>query len=513
VSGIKIIIILGVTVVSGPVDPIGTPTALSKDEQAAAPVAAAAPAPVAAAPVVKAVSANPYQSKSTSNAAPRGGRDSMGGTTPISELNPYLNRWCIQVRITNKTEKSYTNAKGDGKLFSVDMQDDSGELRGTGFNEECDRIGGNMEIGKCYKIRGGRLKQANKKFSHIQNDYELTFGRETQLEEVADDSSIAKVRYDFVDFANLEAMPKENAYVDVCAVVVAVNEVTTIMTKKGKNLDKKEIEIMDKSKIAVRCTLWGKQANDWDKPVGATIAIKGAQLSDFNGCSMSIGMSSTFTVDPDIDEAHDLRAWYESEGKDADRIKIQGGGGGSGRVDRRIMMHQLKDENIGMSSDPGKQDWFVVRGTVTFCPNQDGNFIYNACPSDNCQKKVIEEGDRQWHCAKCNQTFGNFEHRMIPRFSVQDATGQAWISVFNDVAQQIFGATSAEMGELKDSHQEDAFNAKVAGALWKQYIFKCRAKNEVYNDEARVRVTGVSVTAVDPVQESKYLIEQIKLYA
>lgn len=81
-----------------------------------------------------------------------------------------------QVRITNKTEKTYTNAKGDGKLFSVDMLDDSGELRGTGFNEEADRIGAMMEVGKCYKIRGGRLKQANRRFSHINNDYELTFG-------------------------------------------------------------------------------------------------------------------------------------------------------------------------------------------------------------------------------------------------------------------------------------------------------------------------------------------------
>ena len=36
---------------------------------------------------------------------------------------------------------------------------------------------------------------------------------------VADDAGMAKQVYDFVDFANLEAMPKENAYVDVCAMV------------------------------------------------------------------------------------------------------------------------------------------------------------------------------------------------------------------------------------------------------------------------------------------------------
>eukprot|EP00729_Bicosta_minor_P006073 gene6073-1463_t len=51
VSGIKIIIILGVTVISGAVDPIGDPSQVSKDEQAAsAAPAAAAPVPAASKP-------------------------------------------------------------------------------------------------------------------------------------------------------------------------------------------------------------------------------------------------------------------------------------------------------------------------------------------------------------------------------------------------------------------------------------------------------------------------------
>ena len=46
----------------------------------------------------------------------------------------------------------------------------------------------------------------------------------------------------------------------------------------------------------IRCTLWGKAADEWNHPVGTVIAIKAASLSDFNGCSMSIGMSSKFEV-------------------------------------------------------------------------------------------------------------------------------------------------------------------------------------------------------------------------
>jgi hypothetical protein len=66
------------------------------------------------------------------------------------------------------------------------------------------------------------------------------------------------------------------------------------------------------------------------------------------------------------------------------------------------------------------------------------------------------------------------------------------------------------MGELKDSNEE-AFYRKVTGSFFKSVMFKCRAKAETYQDES-VKVTGVMASAIDPVAESKYLIEQIKRY-
>lgn len=61
-------------------------------------------------------------------------------THPISSLSPYQNRWVIKVRVTSKTPiRSWNNAKGEGKLFSMDLMDESGEIRATAFKEQCDK--------------------------------------------------------------------------------------------------------------------------------------------------------------------------------------------------------------------------------------------------------------------------------------------------------------------------------------------------------------------------------------
>ena len=38
---------------------------------------------------------------------------------------------------------------------------------------------------------------------------------------------------------------------------------------------------------------------------------------------------------------------------------------------------------------------------------------YQACPSEDCNKKVIEEGDGSYRCEKCNKTYPEFKYRLI----------------------------------------------------------------------------------------------------
>lgn len=108
---------------------------------------------------------------------------------PIEAISPYSNKWTIKARCTNKSPiKTWHNRNGEGKLFSVNLLDDSGEIRATGFNDQCDMLYDVFQEGNVYYISSPcRVQIAKKQFTNLNNDYELTFERDTVVEKVSVD--------------------------------------------------------------------------------------------------------------------------------------------------------------------------------------------------------------------------------------------------------------------------------------------------------------------------------------
>ena len=113
-----------------------------------------------------------------------------GNIYPIEALSPYGNRWTIKARVTSKSDiKTWRNKNGEGKLFSVNLLDESGEIKATGFQDQCDAFYEVFEEGNVYYISSPcRVQLAKKQFSNLNNDYELTFERDTVVEKVFPDA-------------------------------------------------------------------------------------------------------------------------------------------------------------------------------------------------------------------------------------------------------------------------------------------------------------------------------------
>ena len=63
---------------------------------------------------------------------------------------------------------------------------------------------------------------------------------------------------------------------------------------------------------------------------------------------MSISGMSSYEINPDRPEVHELRGWFESVGKTATVAKISSSGGSGGaKVDRRIVVSQVCDVSCG----------------------------------------------------------------------------------------------------------------------------------------------------------------------
>lgn len=69
-------------------------------------------------------------------------------------MNKYGCRWRIRARVTQKSSiRTWSNSRGEGRLFNVNFLDESGEIRATGFNEAVDKFYDMLEVNKVSSQR------------------------------------------------------------------------------------------------------------------------------------------------------------------------------------------------------------------------------------------------------------------------------------------------------------------------------------------------------------------------
>lgn len=276
---------------------------------------AAAPSP---APAANNKAAKPSYTNHNNNNTQLDQSINSGLTHPIASLSPYQNKWVIKARVTSKSSiRTWSNAKGEGKLFSMDLMDESGEIRATAFKEQCDKYYDMIEVDKVYFISKCQLKPANKQYSSLKNDYEMTFSNDTVVQpcEDEDDSGIPEIKYDLVPISQVANMEPKSS-IDVVGVCKEIGELQSFTSRTtNKEFKKRDLTLVDSSEAAVTVTIWGEEAANFEGHVQPVILVKGGRINEFNGGkSISMGNGGIMKINPDIPEGHKLRGWFDNGG-------------------------------------------------------------------------------------------------------------------------------------------------------------------------------------------------------
>lgn len=453
--------------------------------------------------------------------------------TPIRQLNPYQNKWTIKARVTSKTDVRSWDKGGSntGKLFSVDLVDQEGsEIRATFFKEAVDSFYEMVVSGGVYLFSDGRVKVANKQFTSIKNEYELSFDKSSHILPVPDSDEIAKINVDPVPIASIANMDVKQS-VDILGVVIDQGEVSQFTSKAGKELRKLELEVVDQSMASIRVSVWGTKADETHAQLAQAgsnpvVAFKSLLVGDFGGGkNLSSVNSSGLMVNPQkLQEASKLKSWFDSGSVRAGGVtalsaaKFGGGGGGGGSgggeggdrapvpIEDRITFSQVNELGLGRSGQP---DFAELKAHLMFV-KKDGLF-YAACRTDKCGKKLsLNPGSGRWDCEKCSQSFDQPDYRYIANFNVMDSTGHAWCTAFGAVGDKVFGCTANELKQWEDA-DKNQFNQIVEAAQFTEAVFRVKVKEESYQNNTKIKTAIVGMRPVDHVREARELLRGIAL--
>ena len=451
---------------------------------------------------------------------------------PILSLTPFLGGkpW-IKARAVDKGEiRTWNKPTSTGKLFSCTLVDESASIRITFFNEGVDQFFNMISNGSVYYISGFSIKNANRRFSNVNNDYELSGDRETQVHLARDAASamLPTQRYNFVPIHVLSHKEK-GSVVDLLAVVINVSDVSKITQKAtGNELTKKTVTIADTT-ASVELTVWNEECERFTYGPGTVLAMKCLRLGDFDGLSLGTTRETSFDASAEsMPDAAKLKQWYASTGgttvaKLTTGRKMMGDSENSNfRNHGRKFLSAVESERLGRT--PEKTDCFECVCVPTFVRTE--NVWYDSCPK--CNKKVTPMADgRHFRCEKCNADVIP-EPRYLCSIQASDNVTTQWMTLFNEAGDVFWGMKASQLKE-KSQANPTLLTQLTSQRLHVPLLLSIRAKEDrggpnmdmaadgPQQDRVRLTVNKIQDLLVANkserlIEESRKLIEVISAY-
>ncbi|KAA8499455.1 Replication protein A 70 kDa DNA-binding subunit C [Porphyridium purpureum] len=450
---------------------------------------------------------------------PGTGAGSMGADdaafTPIATLSPYVTNYCIKGRVTLRNNlRRYQNEKREGVLFSFELQDNTASIKIACFNEVAERLADQVQMNKLYSVKRAQVKAADRRYNRTTSQFEITLDNRSEVIPLPDDGTVKGMQFEFTKLAMLESIAPKT-FVDVIGVVKDCSEVVQLTSKtSGEMMTKRTLTLVDDSGVSAPLTLWNDAASKYDaeNTINAIILCKGIRRGDFQGVSLDGMRSSFFELHPDVEQAHQLRAWYDSAGRAVPFRAIGGpeaghAGGMTMEGDKLLTLEEMQSifDQERVASDPRGQ-YYTVLARVMFVRRK--TFCYAAAPDTG--RKVVQQAPGRWISEADGKEYENCEYRYILQLNVADDTSMQQMNAFNDVGTHIIGLPAQELAPLPE---EDPFLFEKFGAASQRlYRFRVRAKVDDFNGTSRIKHTILRADSVDFTKEAVRMMSDVRKY-
>jgi len=466
----------------------------------------------------------------------------------IRALNQYQRNWKIKARVTTKSDiRTWTNDRGTGQLFSMELLDQfGGQIRAVAYSDACDKWFPVIKENHVYIISGAQVRLARKtNFARQIHDYELTLDtNNTDIREVPDDNSIGAIgltsrktigqiqemKVASNDPSNSAGMGASgnDALVDVVGILKDVKPTTKIIAKKSsRELTKRDISIVDRSLLQIDVTLWGEQAEqipDNAAESNPVVVITACRVSDFNGRSLSTSFDSHVYLDPEMPECIELKKWYLTEGVHCSFNSISMGGmssSGAGRAGGNKSSERKSfadvDENMLRTMDSNHAEWLTVRATITFFKTDRGGqqvdrskpIWYEGCTK--CNRKVHNDGSGVWGCDTCGSTMTTPNYVYNFSFQASDYQTSRWINVFGEKGDNILGYTAQQMAEFYHN-QPAEYDSIIQRTNYQTFEMRVSARPHVSREgEPGVRWNLWQATPLNYAEEARRMLAELQV--
>lgn len=269
--------------------------------------------------------------------------------------------------------------------------------------------------------------------------------------------------------------------------------------------------------------------------VGDVVGIKNAKVSSFGGKSLNLSNNAQVYIHADHKRIKSLTQWYDDRCDEAGDSDIFQSliSQATPLTETMQRMNVDSEERLSKKEDYAKTCIELVNEielTVNECQSsgqripmfrfsgmlkgvkKDGRFYYEACLNKDCRKKVEQEGEGQYRCMTCSQTFPDFKPQYMFSAAVQDFTGQMYVTFAGEMGDLVLGMSAQEFRKRFEGCEEEKLEEFLDSLPFKPLNLLLRATQDTYNGNNRVRYFAAKALPRNIADETKSLLHRMAIF-